>query len=407
MKSNNNEVNRRNFIKNGLTCAAGAAVLPSINFGKSGNKSPQTKEYKIVTRKLGNSGLELPVISLGVMNADNPNLVKAALNAGIKHLDTAYVYQNGRNEEMIGEVIKNYSRDSFVLSTKLRGEPFDRKTGMFTKEAKAGPFIEKFETSLKRLQVDYIDIVYQHSLVTREATFYEEFLNALTKLKKDGKIGYIGASTHRNEPEVINAAVDCGVYDVVLTSYNFRQPHLKEVEAAIERASKAGLGVVAMKTQAGVYWDRERTQQINMKAALKWALQNENVHTAIPGMTTFDQLELDMAVMEDLKLTAEEINDLKLGEQVGMNGLFCPQCGKCTPQCKFNLDIPTYMRSYMYLFGYKDIKLAHDTYVNESFSKVVCEDCDECTVNCTVGFDVKEKVLKVAKLGDVSTDLLV
>ena len=49
---------------------------------------------------------------------------------------------------------------------------------------------------------------------------------------------------------------------------HFRQPHLKEMDKAIEEASKAGLGIVAMKTGAGVYWDSERQHPINMKAAL-------------------------------------------------------------------------------------------------------------------------------------------
>ena len=78
-------------------------------------------------------------------------------------------------------------------------------------------------------------------------------------------------------------------------------------------AAKAGVGIIAMKTQAGVFWDRERQHQINMKAALKWALANENVHTAIPGFTTFDQMNLDLSVMEDLQLTPAEKKDLTLG----------------------------------------------------------------------------------------------
>jgi len=58
-----------------------------------------------------------------------------------------------------------------------------------------------------------------------------------------------------------------------------------------------GLGIVAMKTQAGVYWDKEKTTPINMKAALKWALRDPNVHTAIPGFTTLDQLQTDLDVL--------------------------------------------------------------------------------------------------------------
>ena len=95
---------------------------------------------------------------------------------------------------------------------------------------------------------------------------------------------------------MLDAAVECGIYDVVLTAYNFRQKNKEEMGEAMARAAKTGIGIVAMKTQAGAYWDKERQEPINMKAALKWALQNENVHTSIPGFTAFDQLELDLTV---------------------------------------------------------------------------------------------------------------
>ena len=114
-----------------------------------------------------------------------------------------------------------------------------------------------------------------------------------------------------NEPEVIRAAIASGAYNVVLTAYNFRQPHAAEVEKAIDEAAKAGLGIIAMKTQAGVFWDRERQHPINMKAALKWVLRNENVHTAVPGFTTFEQMEIDLSVMEDSTLTPAEELDLR------------------------------------------------------------------------------------------------
>ena len=78
-----------------------------------------------------------------------------------------------------------------------------------------------------------------------------------------------------------------------------------------EKASKAGIGIVAMKTQAGVYWDEEKQNKINMKAALKWALQSPHVHTSIPGFATFDQLNEDLEVMSDITLTDKDKKDLR------------------------------------------------------------------------------------------------
>ncbi|MEJ2719815.1 MAG: aldo/keto reductase, partial [bacterium] len=357
----------------------------------------------VITRKLGKTGLELPVVSMGVMTAENPDVVRAALDAGIVYLDTANVYQGGRNEEMIGGVIKGRPRDSFVIATKIH-EDQNSRTGRFTDNATPASFMTKFETSLKRLGLDHVEILYLHNIVNREAALHEPFLDVMQKLKQDGKIRCIGVSTHSNEPEVIRAAVDSRVYDVVLTAYNFRQPHASEVASAMKDADAAGLGVVAMKTQAGVYWDRERQRPINMKAALKWALRHPYVHTAIPGMTAFEHVDLDVTVMRDLELTPAEELDLKADEQMG---LFCDQCRKCMGQCRKGIEIPTIMRSYMYAYGYRSLRTAKETLETAGLSGVPCEQCDRCAVECTMRFDVRAKIEDIARLRGVPDDFLV
>jgi len=398
---------RRQFLRKSMVGLAGATFLPPVlQDDEQRHPEKMNKEKKYITRKLGNTGLELPIVSMGVMNADNPNLVRAALDSGIVHLDTAHVYQGGRNEEMVGEVIKDYPRDSYVIGTKVVGEPVDRKTGLFTEDAKAGPFLEKFELSLKRLGLEYVDILYLHSVVKREATLYEPYLTAMQTLKKEGKIRCVGVSTHRNEPEVIQAAVDSKIYDVVLTAYNFRQPHLAEMDRVMAAASKAGLGIVGMKTQAGVYWDEERQNKINMKAALKWALQNENVHTTIPGFTTFDQMEEDLSAMEDVTLSPEEKKDLQLGMKTGMKGLYCSQCETCLPQCPASLDIPTCMRSYMYAYGYRNLRAAKETLESCLPADIPCETCSHCEVTCSNGFPVRERIRDIARIKDVPGSFL-
>jgi predicted aldo/keto reductase-like oxidoreductase len=408
MKKKNDKGNRRDFLKKGVTGIAGLTVLPAV---LSDGVNAQTEEKaiekkKMVVRPLGKSGIDLPVVSMGVGACENPAVLEAALDAGMVHLDTANSYGNGRNEEMIGGVIKNRSRDKIVIATKVVGAPEDRRTGLFTEETKAEPFVEKFEASLKRLGTDYVDIFYLHSVVKREAVLFEPLLSAMLKLKKEGKTKLIGVSTHGNEPEVIRAAVESKVYDIVLTAYNFRQPHVAEVEKAITEAADAGIGIVAMKTQAGVFWDRERQHQINMKASLKWAIQNENVHTTIPGIATFDQLEENLSVMEDLKLTPEEEEDLKLGEKLGMNGLYCRQCGNCLAQCDKGVEIPTLMRSYMYAYGYRNLSMAKEAVKSIDLSNIACSNCGSCRVECTMGFDIKNKVEDIARIQNVPDDFL-
>ncbi|MCP5105676.1 MAG: oxidoreductase [bacterium] len=408
MKPKNTTGSRREFIKKSIAGIAGAAILPP-SLKAAGKKIPESTQKKpaFIYRKLGNTPVNLPIVSMGAANTGNANLVQAALDSGICYFDTGHYYGKGRNEAMLGNAVKGRPRDSFLISTKVLAEYEDHVKGTYTGKAKPGNFIEKFEISLKRLQMDYVDIFLLHGAGSREAALYEPLLTAMTRLKKQGKARFIGVSTHINEPEVIRAAVESHVYDIVMTAYNFRQPHKEEVKKAIGEAAKMGLGVIAMKTQAGVYWDKERRHPINPKAALKWVLQDENVHTAIPGMTSFDQLQSNISIMEDLNLTAREISALKLDHKTAMSGLYCAQCSRCRSQCRYNLAIPTVMRSYMYAYGYQSPLKARTVLEAEARSDIACRECGDCAVSCTMGFDIPGKIKEIIPLLDVPGDFLV
>lgn len=403
------EDSRREFLKKGAAGIAAITVLPgAVRAAAQETAEPPAEkppQRKVVRRTLGKTGIKIPVVSMGA-RLDTPEQIRAALDAGIVHIDTANSYGRGRHEEAIGEAVRGRPRDSFVIGTKVFMN-FDQKTGLYPADAKPEPFLEKFETSMQRLGLEYVDILYLHDVVKGEAVIFEPYLAAMRKLKEAGRTRSIGISTHTNEAEVINAMVESKAYDVVLTAYNFQQPHLAELNPAIERAGKAGMGVVAMKTQAGVFWDRERTQQINMKAALKWVLNNPHVTTAIPGFANFDEMETALSVMEDLTLTPEERKDLKLDDTGKRAGLFCPQCGDCLSQCDRDLDIPTLMRSFMYAYGYRDLAKAKNTVRHIDLSRVPCESCDACSVtDCRMGFDVRSKVRDIARIRQVPDDFI-
>jgi predicted aldo/keto reductase-like oxidoreductase len=157
-----------------------------------------------------------------------------------------------------------------------------------------------------------------------------------------------------------------------------------------------------MKTQAGAYWDREKQQKINMRAALKWVLNDENVTTAIPGFTTFDQLKEDFSVVTDITLTPEDLADLRLGEQAA--GLYCQQCGQCVPGCPKRLPIPDLMRSYMYAYGYRNLQAAHELVASLAIEAEPCGSCGSCTAVCAKGFDVADRVRDISRLRGVPGD---
>lgn len=94
----------------------------------------------------------------------------------------------------------------------------------------------------------------------------------------------------------------------------------------------------------------------NSAAALKWVLQDPHVHTIVPGFTTFDQLEVDLAVMENIRLNDAEKKDLQ--KEASLPGLYCQGCRECLGQCVARLPIPDLMRAYMYVYDYRDLGMA-------------------------------------------------
>ena len=382
-----NQVNRRNFLKLSATAGAALTLAPTAIKAKATGMS----QTKMPERTLGKrTGITLPVLSMGVMNADNTSVVRAAYNSGIILFDTANGYQNGRNEEMLGEFFADKPRNSFILATKIREAPSNNA---------ASGFLEKFETSMRRLRMSYVDILYWH--MPSEAV-YAPILEVMMKLKNDGRVKYIGVSTHSDEPAIINAMVDNGNYDVVLTSYNYTQSYHAELNSAIDRAVKAGMGVVAMKTMAGGFLDRARTQKVNTRAALKWALQNPNIHTAIPGFTSFDMLEESIDAVMNLELNDDEKKYLSATS----NSMYCQGCRICEGQCPKGLPIPEMMRAYMYNYGYKSPALAKEVIDELALTGNLCGDCTTCNVKCIAGFQVAQKVNDIARLRNIPQEFL-
>jgi hypothetical protein len=325
------------------------------------------------------------------MRADNPGLIRAATKEGIVHFDTAHGYQRGSNEEMLGQVLSEYPRESFVLATKVGWD---------------GPedFKGKLLLSLRRLKMDYVDILYVHGVSSRDEVLDPEILDVVREVKKSGYARHVGVSTHKNEPEVMRAAIESGVYEVVLTAINFRQDHIADVKKAAAEAAQAGIGIIAMKTMAGAFFDKARTDPINCKAALKWVLQDENISTSIPGITTFDALVQNASVNADVTLTVEEKASLRLEDAQG--GLYCNGCEVCTGSCSRALPIPELMRGYMYTYGYGNAIMGRDLVTSLGTGINPCAGCDRCTAQCVKGFDIRERIANVSRLAAMPEDLL-
>ena len=156
--------------------------------------------------KLGKTGLEVSVMTLGCMSFGEPggrgrpwtldeaacrDIVRQALDAGINFFDTANVYSAGRSEEITGQALKDFvPRDEVVLATKvfMPMRPGPNSAGLSRKAIFA-----ELEASLRRLRTDYIDLYQIHRW--DYGTPIEETLEALHDAVKSGKIRYIGASS--------------------------------------------------------------------------------------------------------------------------------------------------------------------------------------------------------------------
>ncbi len=384
----------------------GKAALGLISTGLSipllrSKTGSQEQPHKVIYRTLGRTNLQIPIVSFGVMNSDNPDLIKKALDMGIRHLDTAHFYLDGNSERVIGKVLyENKMREKLCVGTKMSFQK-DPKAGQFSSVGKTGypaptenNFVKQLETSLQRLRSDYIDILYLHSCATPQMVTYEPLLSALIKAKESGKARFLGISTHANNPQVIRAAVDTGVYDVVLTAYCFLLKRQQDIKKAIKYAAEKGVGIIAMKTQGGSQAKKEYgVNEIDHQAALKWVLNDENVCTAIPGMTAFDQLDANFQIMNDLKLTEKEKRELQLISML-QGTLYCQRCDSCKPTCPYGVEIPDLMRSHMYVREYKNRIQARLTLAElpERYGLSICKNCSSCEAKCPNGIDIDSRL---------------
>ncbi|MDR1860945.1 MAG: aldo/keto reductase [Bacteroidales bacterium] len=392
-------IDRRKFLS--LSALAGAGTMMSAEALASYRKKEKKKEEPEITaiprRKLGKTGIELPVLSMGVMRADNPAVVRAAYNAGLLHFDTAHNYQRGANESMLGEFFKDKPRDSFIISTKgkanLRSENFEAE------------YEELFNTSLSRLQMDYVDIFYTHAVDRGSELSDPRLIKTLTKFKESGKARHLGFSTHANKPEQIDEAIKAGIYEVCLLSYNFKLGILPELDAAIQRGVDAGMGFVAMKTMVGGVEDAEGKRVVNGAACLRWVWQNPNITTAIPGFTSFELLDNCLEAAHKPELGEADKGYLAGLQQNEM--LYCQNCEKCVAACQKHLPIPAIMRAYMYNYGYRQPALSQATLHELALSGEVCKDCKSCTVACPSGFKVADKIAAITPIINVPSHFLV
>lgn len=391
---------RRKFLSTSAAglITAGLTSLPLKNvIANDSLKTEKKKDGKIIYRTLGKTGIKLPIISMGVMNAENPGVVEESYKLGVRHFDTAANYQSGANEEMVGKVFKKLGvRDKVIIATKIFTPDLygDLKPGVTKKK-----IIDQFDGCLKRLQMDYVDILYLHNVKDNTIMFNEDVQEAFTSIKKAGKARHIGMSTHTRMDKGITEAIKAKIFEVILTVINFTLYNYSDLYAAMTNASDAGIGLIAMKTQAGgpripnPESLKNYTSETVAKASLKWVMKFEYLTTAIPGYDNYEHMRQDFSVASDLEYSENEKkflddNSIKLGFG------FCRQCEKCLASCPNGVEIPTLMRTHMYARQYSNFHMARTTYneIPDYKSLKVCSNCDNCIAKCSNSVNIHQKI---------------
>jgi predicted aldo/keto reductase-like oxidoreductase len=398
--------NRRKFLKKSILGFSGVALVPGAIKSLPLVSEPNILPPDLPSRLLGRTGIRTPLISMGTSGALDPGFIKAAYEAGVKLFFSATYYGEGNNEKIVGGALKNLPRDTFVIGTACPPDGMDNRTGTFPKGFDAEAYIKKAEGSLKRFGLDYVDIFLFPYAGKKEVVQNEGLLKVLEQLKKQGKTRFVGIASHDGMEEALKSAADAKVYDVAMPAYNFKTANRESMNAAIAYAAKAGIGIIAMKTIAGA--SRKKSgPPLNSDAALKWVLHNENISSVVSGMSTLEQLQKNLSMIENLKMTDQEQKDLDIAGLKSEIGLYCQQCRQCLPQCPDNLDIPAMMRSYMYAYGYKNMEQAWYTMSNVELKDKPCENCVTCSVNCREGFDIKQRITDIVRLKGFPKDFLV
>jgi aryl-alcohol dehydrogenase-like predicted oxidoreductase len=292
----------------------------------------------------GRTGLTVSRLSMGcnrlgdpgVDPAQWPPIVRRALDLGVTFFDTSNSYNQGRSEEVVGEVTSQ-SPTPTVIATKggVPVETNDYPNRSFQAEI----ILEAANDSLKRLQRDSIDLYMLHSPTVKQLET-QSWARAIEQLKAEGKVKYFGISTDDHASGIW--AIEHGA-DFLQIEYDMLDPSAEDAllplaikhDVGIMTRTPLARGLLSGKFRAGEaipaeqQWRRptgdrlqlrlqrveqlrflERDGQNMAQAALRWLLAQPGVHCVIPGARTVEQLEANIGAV-DGDLTQEELDRVK------------------------------------------------------------------------------------------------
>nr|WP_283246465.1 aldo/keto reductase [Paenibacillus sp. Marseille-Q4541] len=277
------------------------------------------------------SEIGLGCMSLGTDEKKAISLVHEALAHGVNFLDTADIYDNGRNEELVGQALKGRRQD-VILATKVGNRRLPGKEGLSWDPSKQH-IMNAVKESLRRLQTDYIDLYQLHGGMIED--HMEETIEAFEELKQAGVIRYYGISSIR--PNVIREYVERSSIVSVMNQYSLLDrrgeeevfPALHEHGVSVIARGPVASGALADgredKTLKGYLdYTPEQIKDIRSKLApfvtaernmsqlaIRYALSHPAVATVIPGASSREQLLSNIGASLTAPITDKEQGKLR------------------------------------------------------------------------------------------------
>ena len=321
-------------------------------------------------RNLGKTNLKVSEIGFGgipiqrVSFSVAKSIIHQLFEKGINFWDTARAYSD--SEEKIGEALSDLPREQIILATKSRAREITKLK-------------EEIDLSLKKLQTEYIDLYQLHNVSNfkeLDSVFSNNTIEALKKAQQEGKIRYIGISSHNSEIAI--EALNRENFDTVQFPFN-----PLEVEAAAELlplAQKMGVGTIIMKPLCGGALE-------NKELALRYLLDYQ-ISTIIPGIQSEEELTQNLKAANRAPLTEEE--KFKLDEEVKeLGNQFCRRCEYCRP-CPAGISITFCLLMLGYYKRYGLHEWAYERYHSQDTKASACQDCGECEDKCPYNLPVRE-----------------
>lgn len=287
-------------------------------------------------------------------------LMRRAYESGINYFDTARSYTD--SEEKLGEALKGIPRENFYIATKTPAQTGEE-------------FWKDLETSLSKLQMDYIDVYQFHnpSFCPKPGDgtgLYEAMLEA----RRQGKIRFIGITNHRMT--VAMEAIESGLYDTLQFPFSYLSSD-KDLEV-MEACTKADMGFIAMKGMSGGLIKSGRVSFAFMAQFPQvlpiWGIQRES------------ELDEFLGCMENPPGMTEEILAVIEQDKKELTEDFCRGCGYCQP-CPVGIEI--FMCARMSLLLRRAVTESYFTPIwRERMAKIEeCLHCGKCKSKCPYGLD--------------------